>query len=106
MISIELARATIEAGGVVEGRVVFDRGERGDATTELSILWETSGKGDTDIGVVHFAKIENRGEHRFKVQLPLLPLNYVGRILVIGWFVRVRRGDQTVDEPFTVVAIA
>lgn len=106
MISVELTKGTVEAGSALEGRLVFDEDERGDSTVEFSVLWETSGKGDTDMGVVHFAKVTNRGELAFRVQLPLLPLSYDGTVLTITWLVRVRSGNDVLDEPFTMVALA
>ena len=79
---------------------------------EVSVLWETSGKGDTDLGVVLHRVLADgdaaaaRGEHRVEATLPALPLSYAGQLVKLGWFVRVRRlallgVDDTFDAPFT-----
>lgn len=107
MISIAIDERRLAAGSVVRGRVSFDEEEDGSKSVELSVVWETSGKGDTDLGVLHFETVTNaRGEHAFVVQLPLLPLSYDGVIVKIGWLVRARRGQLVVDEAFEVIAIA
>lgn len=80
---------------------------------ELSVLWYTEGKGDEDLDVHEFRRIENddmnwaafRRPERFETVLPLSPLSYDGQILKINWCVRVRvfprRGREVVSElPF------
>jgi hypothetical protein len=66
------------------------------------VLWETSGKGTTDLGVVHHVTLPEAAEHGFDVQLPLLPLTYVGTLIKVRWFVRVRTlvmlGDDLVTD--------
>jgi hypothetical protein len=116
MIEIELEEREVPAGGVVRGRVrLVPTEEEASRRVELSVLWETEGKGDTDRGVVHFAVLADgdpsaaRREHAFEVRLPLMPVTYDGVLLRIRWCVRVRRratfdDDQSVDWVFTVVA--
>ena len=65
---------------------------------ELSVLWETAGKGDTDMGVrlLHSVLSDDdpaRGnsEHPFEARLPLLPVSYTGTLIKLRWLVRVRR---------------
>jgi hypothetical protein len=80
--------------------------------TELSLLWYTEGKGDSDLGVVHHELIvedetTREIEKSFRVRLPLLPLSYAGKLLGIHWVVRVRiyrflGRDRVVDTGFRV----
>jgi hypothetical protein len=80
---------------------------------ELSVLWHTEGKGDEDMSVHHFERIEPengdaidfRQPHRFTTLLPNSPLSYNGMILKICWCVRARaflaRGrEMSLDVPF------
>ncbi len=67
---------------------------------ELSVLWYTEGKGDEDMGVHYFERIDREefGEEferddeaqPFMALLPASPLSYHGAILSIRWCVRVR----------------
>ncbi len=76
---------------------------------ELSVLWYTEGKGDEDIGVHHFERLDAqdgasdlRRPIAFRTRLPNSPLSYQGAIVKIVWCVRVRafplRGDDFVSE--------
>ena len=80
---------------------------------EFSLLWYTEGKGDEDLDVHEFRRIETdemnwaafRQPERFESVLPLSPLSYEGRIVKIRWCARVRvfpnRGRDIVTElPF------
>jgi hypothetical protein len=80
---------------------------------ELSVLWHTHGKGDEDMSVHHFERIELAGgdasvlrqPRHFQSELPKSPLSYIGMIVRICWCVRVRvfvtRGkDLTLETPF------
>lgn len=108
---IALEEKHLRPGGVVRGTVTLsplpgDEGSR----VELSVLWETSGKGDTDLGIVLFRPLEGRGEFPFEAPLPLLPLSYDGGLLGVGWLVRLRRlrtlsADEIVDQPFEMRAL-
>lgn len=79
---------------------------------ELSVLWYSEGKGDEDLAVHYFQRIEPeeaggfdfRQPYRFEVVLPPSPLSYEGIILKLRWCVRVRlfpaRGREvTAEEP-------
>lgn len=110
-IEIELDEKRLRPGGVVRGRVRLEPlpGDEGNRV-ELSVLWETSGKGDTDLGLVLFRELSGRGEFPFEAPLPLLPVSYEGGIINIGWLVRVRRlhamsADVVVDETFRMEAL-
>ncbi len=67
-------------------------------TTEISVLWQTEGKGNEDVGVHAFWRLSvHDGDWidpvqpgRFSVVLPQCPLSYDGAIVKIRWFVRVR----------------
>ncbi|MEI7781701.1 MAG: hypothetical protein WCJ18_07230 [Planctomycetota bacterium] len=64
---------------------------------ERSVLWYTEGKGEEDLGVHFFERID--GSERlaeavpdgaFVVRLPTSPLSYEGVIVKVRWCVRVR----------------
>ena len=80
---------------------------------EFSVLWYSEGKGDEDLDVHEFRRIETdemnwsafRQAEQFEVVLPLSPLSYEGLIMKIRWCARVRvfskRGREIVAEwPF------
>ncbi len=80
---------------------------------ELSVLWHTDGKGDEDMSVHFFQRVEPpngeavdfRQPRRFSAVLPNSPLSYSGLIVKICWCVRVRvfltRGKElTLEVPF------
>lgn len=95
----------------------FDRADRhykpGDALTaryrieglgdepieavEHSVLWYTEGKGEEDLGVHFFQRIdggpartEGDGTVTFQTRLPASPLSYEGVIVKVRWCARVR----------------
>ncbi len=77
---------------------------------EVSVLWQTDGKGDEDMSIHYFERIEPRDgapidlhhPRHFSTELPNSPLSYDGLIVKIGWRVRVRvfvtRGKELSDE--------
>ncbi len=80
---------------------------------EVSVLWYTDGKGDTDMAVHDFRRIsaedgdwiDPRRAGTFRAVLPNSPLSYDGAILKLKWCVRVRaylgRAREIVGElPF------
>lgn len=85
---------------------------------ELSVLWHTEGKGDEDMSVHFFERIEGgddnlvdfRQPRRFSTVLPNTPLSYGGMIVNICWCVRARvflaRGKELLlDVPFQLGSI-
>jgi len=115
-IHIGLQQDELPRGDVLTGEVTLTV-EPGDDLrgTELSVLWHTEGKGDTDVGVVHHERLDERGQRKaasqrrfpFEVKLPLLPMSYRGHLIKIIWSVRVRvhtaiGSDTIVDRNFTV----
>ncbi|MEM7453730.1 MAG: hypothetical protein AAF456_05170 [Planctomycetota bacterium] len=82
---------------------------------ETTVLWQTEGKGDTDIGVHFFERREKkmvqpdvlRQTHKLTTKLPQTPLSYDGRIVKIVWCIRVRiffddGGERTFDKAIRV----
>jgi hypothetical protein len=111
-ISFENGSKSFEPGAEVAGTVrILDSEQLG--RSELSVLWYTEGKGDTDLGVVHYElltedRTTERVERDFRVRLPLLPLSYSGELLSIHWVARVRiygfmGTDHVEDAGFRVV---
>ncbi|OYP35193.1 hypothetical protein [Rhodopirellula sp. MGV] len=118
--SIELCRES----GIYEGgceltanwrvsRVTLDR----VAAIELSVLWYTEGKGDTDLNVHFFQRFEQEQVLRSGLAdrqslhcvLPATPLSYHGRLIRLRWCVRLRlfmaNGREVVtNQPFFLVA--
>ncbi|MBK7583738.1 MAG: hypothetical protein IPI67_26530 [Myxococcales bacterium] len=113
-IEIELERELCEPGGVLRGRVVLTplAGQE-ERKVELTVMWMTDGKGNTDLEVALFRVLSDgagdaaTGSHRFEVNLPLLPVSYTGTLLKLRWLVSVRRqaplgGDQIEEKDFLV----
>lgn len=84
---------------------------------EISVLWHTEGKGDTDLHVHHFERLEESQIRRsgladaqsLRCELPATPLSYHGRLIRLRWCVRMRlylsSGREIVtDHPFYLVA--
>jgi hypothetical protein len=94
-------------------RVTIDRLQ----AVELSVLWHTEGKGDEDLHVHHFDRLD---EHRLRrlgladqqssqCELPVTPLSYHGRLISVRWCIRLRLfmsdGREIVTEqPFHLVS--
>ncbi len=102
------------AGDVLQGRFSLEGVAPVDVrAVELSVLWHTDGKGDEDMSVHYFERVEPQNgqpidlQHarRFSTALPASPLSYDGLIVKICWLVRVRvflsRGKELSHEiPF------
>jgi hypothetical protein len=83
-------------------------------SVELSVLWYTAGKGDEDLVVTYFERLENDDgqldltqPRRFSTPLPASPLSYDGVIVKVYWCVRVRvflrNGKEVcIERPFQV----
>lgn len=74
---------------------------------ELSVLWQTEGKGDENLGVHYFWRREPREglddivTGNWSTVLPLSPLSYHGVLFRIYWLVRLRvfvRGKDFSEE--------
>lgn len=84
---------------------------------EISVLWHTEGKGDEDLHVHHFYRI-NEGQLRrmgladersIRCTLPASPLSYQGHLISVRWCIRMRLfladGRKIVaEQPFHLVA--
>ena len=64
---------------------------------ERSVLWYTEGKGEEDLGVHFFERIDDPSKlaeaspaGAFMITLPTSPLSYEGVIVKVRWCVRVR----------------
>lgn len=86
--------------------------ERELSAVEASVLWQTEGKGDQDIGV-HFFERRVPGDFDEDVRalrtsyvvLPQSPLSYHGEILQVRWLIRLRvfvKGSKeyVIERPF------
>jgi hypothetical protein len=84
---------------------------------EISVLWHTEGKGDEDLQVHHFERLEGDRLRRvglgtdqsLRCRLPGTPLSYHGRLIRIRWCIRLRlfMGDGreiVTEQPFHLVA--
>jgi len=84
---------------------------------EISVLWHTEGKGDEDLQVHHFERLEGDRLRRVGLgtdqslccRLPGTPLSYHGRLIRIRWCIRLRlfMGDGreiVAEQPFHLVA--
>jgi hypothetical protein len=111
-IDVRLEQEAYRPGDLLAGALALDPDEE-LTTLELSVLWHTEGKGDEDLGVVHFEDwsgprdrpFDRSRPYAFTARLPLTPLSYDGFLIRIHWCVRVRArwaaGGETLREvPF------
>lgn len=104
-ITISLDAWRCRPGSLLSGRVALTPlAEDAERKVELSVLWETEGKGDTDRGVLLHRVLSDgdpvagSAEHAFEVKLPLLPVSYAGTLIKVRWLVRVRRVFTLADD--------
>jgi hypothetical protein len=100
-------------GAILSGQYSVEsmKPERATAA-ELSVLWYTEGKGEEDLAVHFFERLEPTSGRTielaqprpFSTRLPNSPLSYAGQIITIRWCVRLRvffgGKDVFVEEPF------
>ena len=104
-------RASYRPGDELTGTYFIGTCDLDDVkSVELSVLWHTEGKGDEDMAVHYFQRLEPSSvEWRemgrplpFSTRLPNSPLSYDGVILKIRWCVRLRvfmrRGKDAIEE--------
>ncbi len=113
-LALEEPSRKYRAGELLAGQFRVDDASAADVrAVEISVLWHTEGKGDEDMSVHFFERIEPDDEmpvdfrqpRRFSTVLPNSPLSYNGLILKICWCVRARvflpQGREwTLDVPF------
>jgi hypothetical protein len=97
LIDVRLERSDYSPGEELAGAFVVEGdGSSELETLELSVLWHTEGKGDEDLGVVHFEEwgrdrpFEGGGPYAFTARLPRTPHSYDGVIVKVHWCVRLR----------------
>ena len=84
---------------------------------EVSVLWHTEGKGDEDLHVHHFHRLDENqirqlglaDEQSISCKLPATPLSYHGRLITVRWCVRLRLflddgREILTQQPFHLVA--
>ncbi len=110
-LTFEGNRTEYAAGDTLAVEYFLGDGYDGDLQAlEISVLWFTEGKGDEDLAVHYFERIEANDPasaafqqpRRFCTVLPNSPLSYDGVIVKIHWCVRARvflsRGKEFVEE--------
>lgn len=98
-------------GESLEGEYLLRSVASGDVKAiEVSVLWYSEGKGDEDLAVHEFSRLDVEGGDwidphrpgRFSTKLPNSPLSYEGMIVKLRWCVRVRvfleRGKELLGE--------
>ena len=98
-------------GETLAGSYFLDEfGDEPISAVEVSVLWKTEGKGNSDFGIHEFWRrsvadgdwIDNRTPGRFLTVLPNSPLTYNGDLIKVYWLVRIRvfaeNGREFVDE--------
>lgn len=98
-------------GETISGSYYLDEARESTIdAVEISVVWQTEGKGNEDCGVHAFWRLSSQeGDWidplqpgRFSAVLPPSPLSYEGNLIKIRWRVRVRaflaNGKQLVDE--------
>ena len=113
VVSLRLERMEYQPGDELLGAFAVADVPARLRTLELSVLWYTEGKGDADLGVIHFEEWSDdtrplqRGQPQaFTVWLPRTPQSYDGVLIKIHWCARVRArweglSETLVEEPFT-----
>jgi hypothetical protein len=113
-IQVRLEQECYRPGELLAGAFALSADEPAELTRlELSVLWHTEGKGDEDLGVIHFeewsgeraASFDLCQPHGFSVTLPRTPLSYDGVSIKIHWCARVRarwagREETVAEAPF------
>jgi hypothetical protein len=98
-VRVRLESEAYRPGDVLRGAFCVEGEATADLkTVELSVLWRSEGKGDEDLGVIHYAEwtpasgevIDLSQPREFEVRLPRTPLSYDGVIVKVHWCARVR----------------
>ena len=99
MLKLDQASRQYMPGDVLSGEYCLDTlAGQGVSAVELSVMWYTEGKGEEDLAVHYFDRLQPQGSRvvelreprRFSTRLPNSPLSYLGLIVQIRWCVRMR----------------
>ncbi|WP_442507092.1 hypothetical protein SH528x_005989 [Novipirellula sp. SH528] len=84
---------------------------------EISVLWHTEGKGDEDLHVHHFHRLDEQqlrqaglaGSQSLSCTLPYTPLSYHGTLIRVCWCIRMRlfvagARETVTEQPFHLVS--
>jgi hypothetical protein len=109
-VNVEIEERQLRCAEVLRFVVVLEPASGQELpAAEVSVRFETSGKGDTDDGVVLLEKLDGGGDamltRSYAVRMPLVPASYQGVNVQVRWMVRVRvlktlGEDLVVDSPF------
>ena len=84
-------------GEVVRGTVEWQF-ERDVRAIEIRLIWKTTGKGDSDTGMVDSIVIEKPGGYRktpFELRFPAGPYSFSGKLISIYWRLEVVTNPTT-----------
>jgi hypothetical protein len=113
LIRVQLEQERYATGELLVGAFCLDDPPADLESVELSVLWQTEGKGTTDMGVIQhtawtraantLADLGNPQE--ISATLPRSPWSYDGTLVKVRWCVRVRvrwgrRGEEVREAPF------
>jgi hypothetical protein len=96
-------RTHFEPGTEIEARITWELDEPCEAL-ELRLVWNTAGKGTTDLAVVDTVRFENpppQGSEPVALRLPHSPYSFSGRLVSLVWaleLVALPDGDSTRQE--------
>jgi hypothetical protein len=88
-VRIEGAKSAFAPRQPVRGQVEWHEDAPPEAI-EVRLLWHTSGRGDTDVGVARTTRIEApsaTGSSRFEFECPHGPYSFSGRLISLRWAV-------------------
>ncbi|MFG0262898.1 MAG: hypothetical protein ACF788_10955 [Novipirellula sp. JB048] len=84
---------------------------------EISVLWHTEGKGDEDLHVHHFHRLDETQLRQHGLadaqsvacKLPVTPLSYYGHLIRVRWCIRLRlfvagARETVTEQPFHLVS--
>ena len=94
-------------GEMVQGTVQWNLGLDNPEAIELSLFWQTTGKGTRDVGVVETVKFDNPGSlgrKDFSFKLPTGPYSFSGKLISILWALEAVAwpGERTARRDITV----
>ncbi|TWU27095.1 hypothetical protein Pla52o_09550 [Novipirellula galeiformis] len=118
--SVSLCRddATYEVGDALTARWRISRVPLEQLQgLEISVLWHTEGKGDEDLHVHHFHRLDENqlrqsgliGSQSVSCKLPFTPLSYHGHLIRLRWCIRLRlfvagARETVTEQPFHLVS--